>query len=439
MDQSTLMAQDLNQQAAALIKAGNFEAAKEKIEKAIDVEPMLMDSYKNYGDLCMATGAYKDAKSNYKRALLIEKSGYVHYLYGNACFMDDDPHEGLEQYNLALSAGFDGEDMLLFMGMAYEHLNNDQMALRYFQKASVKNPSRSDIKIKKISVLIRLNLLDDAEAAVDEMVLNDPELFDGYHIKNSLLINQKRWEEAEIFAKSAVDRFPQDPDLYYDYVQVVALKGDLDKAASMLENAKRLTYYEEAKARFVLLEAQVVAEKNELDRAIELCKECIAMEEGDDFFGEARFMCLNLSMVKKDFQSALDMATAMIEQKVQNSYYFAALYYRAFCMKNMDKKEEANTLYQEAVSIYRLATLKNPEAFDAYLYRAMCLKDIEQYEEALELLEFMEGIGADVAEIYTIRADIYKQTGKDALRKEELEKAYRIKPELRAIFAESGE
>ena len=439
MDQATLMAQDLNQQAATLIKAGNFEAAKEKIEKAIDIEPMLMDSYKNYGDLCMTTGAYKEAKSNYKRALLIEKSGYVYFLCGNACFMDDDPHEGLEYYNLALSAGYDNEDMLLFMGMAYEHLNNDQMALRYFQKAYTKNPSRSDIKIKKISVLVRLNLLEDAEVAVDDLVLNDPELFDGYHMKNTLLINQKRWEEAEEFAKKAIDRFPEDPDLYYDYVQIIALKGELDKAASLLENAKRLKYYEEAKSRFIQIEAQIVAEKNDLDKAIALCKECIALEKEDEFNGEVRFLMVNLCMVKKDFQTAFDVATEIVETKVQNSYYFAALYYRAFCLKNMGRKEEADAVYQEAVSLFRLATLKSPEAFDAYLYRAMCLKDMEQYDEALELLEFMEGIGADVAEIYTIRADIYKQTGKDALRREELEKAYKIKPELRAIFAESGE
>lgn len=73
MNEMRLEAQDLNQQAASLLKAGNPEAAKAKLDKAIEIDPMLMDSYKNYGDLYMSTGKYEDAKNSYKKAILIEK------------------------------------------------------------------------------------------------------------------------------------------------------------------------------------------------------------------------------------------------------------------------------------------------------------------------------------------------------------------------------
>lgn len=63
---------------------------------------------------------------------------------GMLCFLNDEPHEGLEYYNLALSAGFDSDEMFFFMGMAYEHMNDDAMALRYIQKAIAKNhPART--------------------------------------------------------------------------------------------------------------------------------------------------------------------------------------------------------------------------------------------------------------------------------------------------------
>ena len=71
--------------------------------------------------------------------------------------MKDNEHEGLEYYKLALSNGYDNDEMLLFMGMAYEHLNDDQMALRYFQRACIKNPSRPDYFVKKISCELRVN------------------------------------------------------------------------------------------------------------------------------------------------------------------------------------------------------------------------------------------------------------------------------------------
>lgn len=145
-----LEAQDLNQQGAMLLRTGNLDAAKAKFDKAIELDPMLMDSYKNYGDLYMSLQEYQNAKNSYKKAMLIEKSGLLHFLYGNACFMNDELHEGLESYNLAINEGYDGDEMMFFMGMAYEHMHDDNMAMRYFQKACVKNPSRPDYLVKRL-------------------------------------------------------------------------------------------------------------------------------------------------------------------------------------------------------------------------------------------------------------------------------------------------
>ena len=133
-----LEAQDLNQQGAMLLRTGNIKAAREKFDKAIELDPMLMDSYKNYGDLYMSINEYQNAKNSYKKAMLIEKNGLLYFLYGNACFMNDELHKGLENYNLAINEGYDSDEMMFFMGMAYEHMNDDNMAMRYFQKACIK-------------------------------------------------------------------------------------------------------------------------------------------------------------------------------------------------------------------------------------------------------------------------------------------------------------
>lgn len=76
-----LEAQDLNQQGGMLLRIGNLEAAIAKFDKAIELDPMLMDSYKNYGDLYMSLQDYQNAKNSYKKAMLIEKSGLLHFLY----------------------------------------------------------------------------------------------------------------------------------------------------------------------------------------------------------------------------------------------------------------------------------------------------------------------------------------------------------------------
>ncbi|MFS0675159.1 tetratricopeptide repeat protein [Ornithinibacillus sp. 179-J 7C1 HS] len=438
VNEQRLEAKDLNQQGALLLKTGNIPAAQKKFDRAIELDPMLVDSYKNYGDLYMASENFKEAKNQYKKALLIEKSGELYFQYGSACFMNDEVHEGLENYNLAISAGYDGDEMLFFMGMAYEHLNDDQMALRYFHKACIKNPSRPDYLVKKISALVRLDMIDSAEESVDELLKNSPELFDGYHLKTQLLIYKGKLEEAVEFSKAASDRFPEDPELMHDYVKCVSLNGQFDLAYQLLNTAKQMKYYEEAKRGFILLEAQIAAEKNDVNRAITCCEECISLESTDFFEGEARFMLMNMYLAKKEYDLALDVATALITNEGDDSYYYAALYYRPFCLKQMGKLDEAKPLYTEANSIFRLATLENPAAIDVYLYRVMCLKDIEEYDKALDLLDFISGISDEIAEVHTLRADIYRSLGKAAQVKSELEKAYKLKPELEDLYEGVG-
>lgn len=432
-----LEAQDLNQQGAMLLKAGNVEAAKGKFDRAIEIDPMLMDSYKNYGDLYMSLEQYQNAKNSYKKAMLIEKEGLLYFLYGNACFMNDELHEGIENYNLAINAGYDSEEMMFFMGMAYEHMQDDNMALRFFQKACVKNPSRPDYLIKKIGVLVRLDMYDAANESTDELLAKAPEMYDGYHIKTELLLNEEKYEEAIMFAKAASDKFPEDVDLLYDYAKALTLSQKFDEAIKVIESSKQMKYYDTSKCQIVLLEGQIFAEQNNLEKAIDCCNECIAMEPEEGFAGEARFMLMNLYLTEPKYDLALNQATEIIQNGEKSIYYYAALYYRPFCTKHMGEIEKALDMYKEANSIYRLETLKNPAAIDIYLYRAMCLKDMEKYDDALELLEFIENLSDEIAEIYTLRADIYNLSDRKSLAKEELEKAFAIKPELRAAFEQN--
>lgn len=441
VNEITLQSRDINQQGIALARAGNIDAAIKKFNKALELDPMVIDTYKNLGDLYLHINEYSDAKNYYKKALLIEKNGEIYFQLGNACFMNDEPHEGLENYNLALSAGYDSDEMLFFMGLAYEHLNDDKMALRYVQKALAKNPSRPDYKVKKINIMLRLSMTEDALIAVDDLIINDPELYDGYHIKTSLLLEEKKYEEAIAFAKAATDKFPEDSDLMFDYAKATALANRYEDAKKIVNNAKAMKYYEDAKSKFVLLSSQISAEMGAIDEAIKECDQCILLESEGEFFAEARFMRINLALTKPDFKAALEQSQAIINNAEHDSYYYAALYYRPYCQKKMGNNEEADKNFEEAISLYRLSTLQDPSAIDAYLYRVMCLKEMGKFDDALELLEFIENLGNQIAEVYTLRADVYNLLGRAGLANEELEKAYAIKPELRAAFEikEGGE
>ncbi|MBQ8210274.1 MAG: tetratricopeptide repeat protein [Clostridia bacterium] len=438
MNEIRLEAQDLNQQGAILLKSGNLEAAKTKFDKAIEIDPMLMDSYKNYGDLYMALQEYQNAKNSYKKAMLIEKNGLLHFLYGNACFMNDELHEGFESYNLAINEGYDSDEMMFFMGMAYEHMNDDNMALRYFQKACIKNPSRPDYLIKKIKTLIRLGMLDNANESTEELLAKAPEMFDGYHIKTMLLLHKKDYESAIVFAKAASEKFPEDADLLYDYAKSLSLAKKLDDAIKVIEHAKALKYFVDAERSFTLLEGQIFAECNNFEKAVTCCEKCIELEDEVTFDGEARFMLMNLYLAEPNYEKALEQSMEIVKRNVEDLYYYAALYYKPFCTKQLGDTDAARALFKEANSIYRLATLKNPAAIDVYLYRALCMKELEEYDKALDLLDFIDGLSTEIAEVHVIRSDIYSIQGRKSLADEELQKAYRIKPELKVNSESAG-
>lgn len=200
-----------------------------------------------------------------------------------------------------------------------------------------------------------------------------------------------------------------------------------------------MKYFEDSKRQFIMLEGQIFAELNNFDKAIECCGECIALEEESGFDGEARFMLMNLYLAEPNYKKAFEQAVEIVKQDAEDLYYYAALYYRPFCTKQLGNNEDARKFYKEANSIYRLATLKNPAAIDIYLYRAMCLKDMEEYDKSLEMLDFIAGLSNQIAEVHTIRADIYRIQGRKSLAEEELQKAYRIKPELNPNAERAGE
>ncbi|MEG0091908.1 MAG: hypothetical protein RSA20_08810, partial [Oscillospiraceae bacterium] len=143
--------------------------------------------------------------------------------------------------------------------------------------------------------------------------------------------------------------------------------------------------------------------------------------------------------VNPGYDKALEQAIALVDNDAEDNYYYAALYYKAFCYKRLEKQDEAKLAYRQANSIYRLATLKNPAAVDVYLYRAMVLKDTEEYIKALEILDFLLGVSTEIAEVYSLKADIFRILGKHAQADEQIEIAYKLKPELKPAEVKVGE
>lgn len=65
--ETQMNAKDLNQQGVMLFRTGNIDAAVDKYNKAIEIDPMTIESYMNLGNLYLRTEKYQEAKNYYKK------------------------------------------------------------------------------------------------------------------------------------------------------------------------------------------------------------------------------------------------------------------------------------------------------------------------------------------------------------------------------------
>ncbi len=80
-----------------------------------------------------------------------------------------------------------------------------------------------------------------------------------------------------------IEGFPEDADLRYDYIKALAMKKEFKTALTLLDQASQMKYYEDSKHQFLLLKAEILAEDNQYEAALEVCNSCIEMETADFF------------------------------------------------------------------------------------------------------------------------------------------------------------
>lgn len=434
-DDVRLQVQELIQNGRLLLAAQKPEEAAKVILRAQELDPAYAEGYSAMGAVLMQQKQYRQAKEQFKKALLIDKTqGQTYFDLGNACLMLDEPSECLDNYNRALDAGYDHAEMQFLIALAYEHIDQDDMALRHLTRAILKDPAAAEYKVKKMVILARLNRNAEAMQMAEELIHSAPELYEGYHARTQLLLAQGNYAAAVAKSKEAMERFPEDVGLLLDYARSEALAGNLDLAISLLERAETMPYFEASRQEFMLLRAQIFAQKQNFAQAIAELKACIALDSNGPNVRECRQMLMNMMVLTQNYEGLYEAASVQVEQQSGDEFYRAALYYQALALKQMNRSTEAKEAYRQAIAIYRNETLKRPAQLDAYLYRAMALRDLEDYDKALEVLDLVISLNEKIAEPHTIRADIYRKQGKLAEAKAEEDIVALLKPELKALY-----
>lgn len=409
MDNNTLDLQEYITQGRTLFAAGKFEEALNYFKKAEAIDNMNKDVYFGEGETYVMLDKYDDAKAAFSKILLIDKNNAeVNYHLGNIEFLNDNIEKGREYYSKAINGGFDSPELYFNLGTVFEEAGDDDEAIKCYNKVIARDKFRADAKLRKAEIYISNNQVANAVQTLDSMIETNPDIFEGHHYKILLLMNTEDYSGAETALNKAMSMFPDDMAFKYDYVLLLEKKGEYDEAIKCIDN----DFGDELPPELIKEKAKLLIAKGNYDEGTKLFEE-IREQKSDDFDSEVRYYLINIYAVSNEYQKAIECCDEVLAQKNDDSYYYAAMYFKAMCKKNMGEEAEAETLFADAVKALRAASSKHPEILDFYVYRALCLKELKQFDKALELIDYMLTLKDDFAEAYLIRASIKTELGLD--------------------------
>ena len=413
---SNVQAQEYFTQGSMLDLQGNYEEALEYYNKALAEDSMNLDAYIAKGAVLANLERLDEAEKQFQNALKVNRTSALAYFHlGNVALMKEDMAQGFENYNKAIANGFDDAQIYYNIGLMHEEMNEPDLAIRSYTKAISKDALRPDIRLRKAELLIQNDSMPEALQALDELILSNPDVFEGYHTKFTVLMHMGRLDEADELLKGAIELFPDDIDFIIDRSSLLIEQGKTNEAIKLLEDIEKDAVGDDATQYKVFMErARIYAAKQDVDKAIKELEGAKAVAvKNDDYDTESQFLLMNCYVAKGEFQKVLDYSRELIEKAEEGDYYLAtAKYYEPFALKNLGKTQEARELYEQAIDELRSICLENPGNLETYLLRALCHTDIEEYDNALDLVDYIIKLKPEVPEPRFQKIAILEAMGK---------------------------
>ena len=413
---SNVQAQEYLTQGSMLDMQEKYEEALEYYNKAIAEDSMYLDAYIAKGAVLANLERLDEAEKQFQNALKVNRTSALAYFHlGNISLMKEDMAMGFENYNKAIANGFDDAQIYYNIGLMHEETGEPDLAIRSYTKAISKDALRPDIRLRKAELLIQSGDMPEALQTLDELILSNPDVFEGYHTKFTVLMHMGKFDEADELLKSAIELFPDDIDFVIDRSSLLIEQGKTDEAIKLLKDIEKDSIGDDATQYKVYMErARIFAAKQEVDKAItELENAKSVAIKNDDYDTESQFLLINCYVAKNDFEKVLDYSRELLEKAEEDDYYFTTTrYYEPFALKKLGRTDESNKLYAEVIDDLRSISLSNPGNLETYLLRALCHTDIEEYDKALDLVDYIIQLKPEVPEPRYQRIAILEAMGK---------------------------
>lgn len=410
-----------------LLSKKNYENAIDYFKKAEKEDPFNIDVYIDMGISFANLEQLDNAENCFLKALKVDKEvGIIYFHLGNIYFLKDDKSKGLYFYNQAMAKGYEGAQMYFSLGLMFEEDGDNLLALRNYSKAILFDSLRADARIRKARLFIKNKQYPEAIQTLDEMIMNCPDIFEGYHLKFEVLISNGDFEKAQEVLDKARKLFPNDLGFILDQAELYSSMKQFNNALTLLEEAEKKDQGGLDKHGVAMERARISALTGDMDNTIIYLKEAkrISAERENPYFdSEATFFLMNCYINIEDFVNALDCSRELKEKVGSGYYQLSAYYYEPYCLQKLQRSSEAMDLYQKGTEALREYSLQHPGNTDCYFFRILCLKELKRYDKALELADYLLMVKEDAAEVHTIRAIVLSEMGREEEANKEKAKA----------------
>lgn len=224
--------------------------AKKSPEQAIDFykaflnkTPMANNVRMRYAKLLVRTKRYAEAKPEFIKLIEREKGNPETNAVVGLLSLEANELDMAEQYlQQSLTNGFnEPEKLYMYLGITAERKKDAAKALEWYGKVSKSNQHYLEAQLAKANVIAHTKNADAAIAMLNNLKELTPEQkIVVAQAQASLLVQEKRHQEAFELIQKTINSIPNTPQLIYDYAMAAERVGKIDLMESELRKVIQL-------------------------------------------------------------------------------------------------------------------------------------------------------------------------------------------------------
>jgi tetratricopeptide (TPR) repeat protein len=227
--------------AADYVNSGDHPAAASLSKDWMQLSDSSSDASIQFALLLAKAGAINDAIDVLEKVGRSSAPSYeLAFNLAGLYLLNSNPTLALDQYDRALQLKPDSIPALRQAATVAEKENHLERSLSYWMRAKKIHPEDPEILLGFGRLCLKMDLLDDAEAALTKAASLRPDDPAYLYALGSANVGKKQFEAAQTIFEKLVARSPRDSQVQYALGSVLYLEGHLSDAAAHFNESVRL-------------------------------------------------------------------------------------------------------------------------------------------------------------------------------------------------------